>query len=259
MQNSKWKKHLKFIIGYGILILIWQLLYVVNVDVLHIWKVYNFPSPLEVARSFYNLAVDNTIMDAIAISMKRIIYGYSISLVIGITIGIILAGFKFMGEIFNGLILGFQTLPSICWIPFAILWFGLDENAILFVIAIGSVFAIAIATESGIRNVNSLYIKAGKNMGAKGVKLYLNVIIPASIPSVVSGMKQGWSFSWRGLMAGEMLAASKGLGQVLMSGRELADINQVALVMVIIILIGVSIDKLIFGKIENKLREIWGM
>ena len=191
--------------------------------------------------------------------MKRLVMGYSLSLFIGLSIGLALVKYKYIDKNCSPLILGLQTLPSICWLPFAILWYGLNENAIIFVIAIGSTFAIAIATESGIKNVSPLYIKAGRNMGASGAALYWNIIIPASLPAIISGMKQGWSFAWRGLMAGEMLAASKGLGQVLMTGRELADISQVVAVMLIIILLGLSIDKLVFSKIETDIRQKWGL
>lgn len=243
---------------YFFVILIWQLLYLINVDIIGIWKAYSFPSPIEVIKSFYSLCADGTIFTAIVASIKRILIGYGISLAIGFLLAILLANFRLIGETFNGLILGLQTLPSVCWIPFAILWFGLDASSIIFVITVGSVFAIAMATENGIRNVNPIYLKVGKNMGARGVKLYISVIIPAAIPSIISGMKQGWSFAWRGLMAGEMMFASKGLGQVLMSGRDLADINQVTVVMIIIIIIGLCVDKMIFGKIESKVRERWG-
>jgi len=174
-------------------------------------------------------------------------------------LGFILANFTFAQENFNGIILGIQTLPSICWLPFAILWFGLNESSILFVIVIGSVLSIAMAVEGGIKNINQLYIKAGKNMGAKGIQLYYNIIIPAALPSIISGMKQGWSFSWRGLIAGEMLSASKGLGQVLMAGRELADINQVTAIMIVIVVIGIFVDKVIFGCTERKIRNVWGL
>ncbi|WML36771.1 ABC transporter permease [Clostridium sp. OS1-26] len=256
MQKTKLFKN---VLVYSALIILWQLIYVINVDVLSIWKPYNFPSPIEVIKSFYSLVIDNTMVTAFAVSMKRLLIGYSISLVIGTIIGFLLAHFKIIGESLNGIILGFQTLPSICWIPFSILWFGLDESSILFVIAVGSVFAIAMAIEAGIKSVNPLYLKAGKNMGADGIKLYRNVIIPAALPSIIQGMKQGWSFSWRGLMAGEMISASKGLGQVLMAGRELADVNQVTVIMLIIVIIGLCIDKLIFGRIEEKVRYIWGL
>lgn len=252
-------KLFKMTLVYAIIIALWQAIYIINVDVLNIWKPYNFPSPIGVVKSFYSLVIDNTISTALITSMKRLVAGYAISLLIGITLGFLLAHFKFIGESLNGIILGFQTLPSICWIPFSILWFGLDESSILFVIAIGSVFAITMATESGLRSVHPLYIKAGRNMGADGLKLYKNIVIPAALPNIIHGLKQGWSFAWRGLMAGEMISASKGLGQVLMVGRELADINQVTLIMLIIIIIGLFIDKFIFGKIEDKVRYIWGV
>jgi NitT/TauT family transport system permease protein len=164
-----------------------------------------------------------------------------------------------LDENFGALILGLQTLPSICWLPFAILWYGLSESAIIFVIAIGSTFAVAMAVESGIKNVNPLYLRAARTMGASGLKSYWNVIIPASMPNVISGLKQGWSFAWRALMAGEMLTATSGLGQVLMVGRDLADISQVMAVMVIIILLGLSVDKLLFERLEANIRLRWGL
>lgn len=242
-----------------ILIVIWELVYKVGVDLLGIWKSYTFPSPVSVIKTLYSLIIDNTLGIAVVASMKRIIIGYSISIVIGTIIGMTIVNFKYLDENMSALILGLQTLPSICWLPFAILWYGLNESAIIFVIAIGSTFAVSMAIESGIKNINPLYLRASKTLGASGVKIYWNVIIPASLPSVVSGMKQGWSFAWRALMAGEMLSATKGLGQVLNLGRDLADISQVMAVMIVIIVLGLVVDKLIFGKIESNIRYRWGL
>ncbi len=224
-----------------------------------IWKSYTFPSPVSVFKTLYSLIADNTLGIAIAASMKRIIIGYSISIIIGTGIGMTIVNFKYLDENLGALILGLQTLPSICWLPFAILWYGLNESAIIFVIAVGSTFAVSMAIESGIKNINPLYIRASKTLGASGLKIYWNVIIPASLPSIISGMKQGWSFAWRALMAGEMLSATKGLGQVLNLGRDLADISQVMAVMIVIIILGLVVDKLIFGKIESNIRHRWGL
>jgi len=235
------------------------LVYKIGVEILGIWKPYVFPSPFDVFKTLYYLTIDNTIGIAILSSMQRIIIGYSLSLILGISIGLIIVNFKYIDDNLSALILGLQTLPSICWLPFAILWYGLSESAIIFVIAIGSTFAITIAIESGIKNINPLYLKAAKNMGAKGFKVYWNVIMPASLPNVISGMKQGWSFAWRALMAGEMLYATKGLGQVLTVGRDLADISQIVAVMFIIVIIGLTIDKFLFGKIESNIRYKWGL
>lgn len=239
--------------------MIWELVYKVGVDYLGVWKPYIFPSPIEVIKTLIRLILDNTIIIAIWSSLKRIAIGYILSIIIGISIGLLIVRYKYIDENFSSLMIGLQTLPSICWLPFAILWYGLDEKAIIFVIAIGSVFAISIETSSGIKNINPLYMKAGQTMGAKGLKLYWNVILPSALPAIVSGMKQGWSFAWRALMAGEMLAATTGLGQVLMIGRELADISQVVAVMLVIIIIGLGLDKCVFERIERNLRYKWGL
>lgn len=244
---------------YILLIVIWELVYKIGVDVLSIWKAYTFPSPVDVFKSLYFLSTDNTLIIAVTASMKRLMIGYLLSVVIGLALGIFIVRYKYIGENIKSFILGLQTLPSICWLPFAILWYGLSEKTIIFVIAMGSIFAISIATEGAINNVYPLYIKAAKTMGAKGVKLYLNVVVPASLPSIVAGLKQGWSFAWRALMAGEMLVATRGLGQVLMIGRDLADISQVLAVMIVIIAIGLILDNLVFGRIEASIRQKWGL
>jgi NitT/TauT family transport system permease protein len=185
--------------------------------------------------------------------------GYLLSIVIGSAIGMIMVRFRFIGENVSALLLGLQTLPSICWLPFAILWYGLNESAIIFIVAIGSLFAVALSIESGIRNINPLYIRSARTMGARGARIYLHVIVPAALPAIISGLKQGWSFAWRALMAGEMLSATVGLGQVLMLGRDLADISQVVAVMIVIIALGLIVDKLIFGRIERRVRTRWGL
>jgi len=205
------------------------------------------------------LIADGSLGIAIVASAKRIVVGYSLSIIIGIFIGLAIVRFKYLDENLSPLILGLQTLPSICWLPFSILWYGLNESAIIFVITVGSAFAVSIAIESGMKNINPLFVRAAKTMGAKGFALYWNVVIPASLPSIISGLKQGWSFAWRALMAGEMISATKGLGQVLMVGRDLADISQVMAIMIVIIVLGVAVDKLIFGRMEISIRQKWGL
>lgn len=241
------------------LIMIWGLVYKLGVDVFKIWKSYVFPSPLDVAKTLGDLISDNTLIIAIVASLKRLFIGYLISLFIGLSLGLLIVRYKYLDENFRSLILGLQTLPSICWIPFSILWFGINEKSIIFVVAIGSIFAISIATESGIKNVNPIYVKAASTMGAKGFKLYWSVILPSAMPSIISGMKQGWSFAWRALMAGEMMSATTGLGQVLTVGRELGDISQVMAIMIVIILLGFIFDKLVFEKLEKNIRYKCGL
>lgn len=202
---------------------------------------------------------NSTLGIAILVSLKRVIIGYSVSVVLGLILGVFLVKFKFLDNNFTPLILGLQTLPNICWLPFAILWYGLNESSIIFVIIIGSIFSIVISVESSIKNINPIYVKAARTLGAKGLKIYTNVILPASLPGIVSGLKQGWSFAWRALMAGEMLSATNGLGQILMMGRALGDISQVVAIMLVIIIIGLIVEKMIFGKIERSIRNKWGI
>lgn len=239
--------------------IIWELVYKLGVDLLKIWKPYTFPSPFDVLGTLVRLIGNHTIGIAIAASMKRLLAGYILSLIIGCCIGLVIVRYKTIDKYCTQLILGLQTLPSVCWLPFAVLWYGLNEKAIIFVIAIGSTFSITMAVESSIKNIDSIYLKAAKTMGAKGLKLYHRVVIPAALPGIVAGMKQGWSFAWRGLMAGEMLFATKGLGQVLMIGRDLANISQVVAIMIVIIMLGLTIDHLVFGKIQAGMRYKWGL
>ena len=241
------------------LIILWTLIYNIFVVKLELWKPYVFPSPKDVFLTLEALIKDKTLFFGIISSLQRLIIGFGISLVIGVVLGVIIVRYEYLRENVRDLVLGLQTLPSVAWIPFSILWFGLSEATIIFVIAIGSTFAIAIATEDGIKNVNPQFLKAAKTMGIKGQKLYFKVVLPAALPMIVSGMKQGWSFAWRALMAGEMLVGTKGLGYILMVGRDLADISQVVAVMIVIILLGILIEKLVFVKIESNLREKWGL
>lgn len=242
-----------------ILILIWEAVYKLNVDVLGVWESYSFPSPIDFFKTLYQLIADNTILIATVASLKRLFLGYLLSLVLGLILGLVIVSNKYIDENMSSLILGLQTLPSICWLPFAILWYGINESAIIFLISIGSTFAISMALVDALKNVNPLFIRAARTMGAKGIKLYTTVFIPAALPSLISGMKQGWSFAWRALMAGEMLSSTKGLGQVLMVGRDLADISQVLVIMVVIVVLGVVFEKFIFGNIEQRIRIRFGL
>lgn len=259
MQAEKRRALAKKIVFFVAVILLWQLIFYLTTSVFHIWKPYMFPSPLGVAKTFYSLVAGNTLLVAVGTSLRRVFLGYFLSIVIGTALGLLIYRFSFLNETLKPVFLGLQTLPSICWLPFAILWFGLNESAILFVIVIGSTFSITIAVDAGMKSVNPLFIKAGRTMGANRIKLFANVILPDSLPHILVGLKQGWSFCWRALMNGEMLSATKGLGQILMLGRDLSDINQVMCIMVVIIVLGVSIDRLLFGLMENRMRKNRGL
>ena len=150
-------------------------------------------------------------------------------------------------------------MPSICWLPLGILWFGLTDAAILLVIILGSLFSMTIATEDGIKHISPIYVKAARTMGSGGFGLYWGVVLPAALPSIVSGLKQGWSFAWRSLMAGELLFVSLGLGHLLQMGRELNDVARVFAVMTVIVAIGLFVDSFVFGAVQKKIRIRWGL
>lgn len=245
---------LKLIVFYLLLLGIWE-----GVASIGIWPSYLFPSPLSVIKSLVTGFENDTFTIGILASMKRVMIGYSLSIVGGVLLGLVIGRVKILDETFGTIVLGFQALPSICWLPIALLWFGLSENAIIMVVVLGSLFAITIGVDAGVKNVPPIYLRAARTMGASGFQLYTRVIIPAAIPSIISGFKQGWSFAWRSLMAGELLYVTIGLGHLLNIGRELNDISQVVAVMVVIIVIGITVDRLIFTKLENRVRERWGL
>lgn len=248
---NKFTRRLLFYIG---LISGWSLLVAAK-----IWPEYIFPSPWGVLSSFVDGIKDYTFITGTLISLKRIAIGYGISVFFGMLLGFAIGRFRILEETVGSVVVGLQTLPSVCWLPLSILWFGLNEKAIIFVVIMGALLAITISTDSGVKQIPPIYLKAGKNMGAKGMTLLTTILLPAALPAIIAGLKQGWSFAWRSLMAGELLYVSLGLGQLLMMGRELNDMNRVIAVMLVLILIGVTFDRLIFAKLEAAIRERCGL
>jgi NitT/TauT family transport system permease protein len=249
-QNTLARK----IIFFATLLAVWQM-----VAWSGLWAEYIFPSPLSVARTLVRGFQNGMFVVGIATSMRRLLIGFGISAVIGILGGLAVGRNKLLDETVGSIVLGLQTLPSICWLPLALLWFGLSETAMLFVVVMGALLAITTATEAGVKNTPPLYLRAARNLGARGWKMYALVIFPAALPEIITGMKLGWSFAWRPLMAAELLYVSLGLGYLLMMGRELNDMSQVIAVMLVIIAIGLIVDRLIFAPIETRVRARWGL
>ncbi|MCE9617300.1 MAG: ABC transporter permease [Nitrosarchaeum sp.] len=244
----------KQIIFYVALVAIWQLVSMTN-----IWPNNLFPSPYEVAEDLVYTASDGSLFFGIGTSILRLIIGLAIAIVGGMLLGIFMARIEIINQTIGSLVLGLQSIPSVAWVPLAILWFGLTDGGIIFVTAIGSMFAVTIATYTGVKNINPHYIEAARNMGAKGTQLAIYVLIPAAFPYLISGFKQGWAFAWRGVIGAELLFSFLGLGFLLNVGRQLNDISQVFAIMLVIMMVGIAIDGIIFKRLENKVMSRWGL
>ena len=222
------------------------------------WPDYLMPGPLAVGRAIVAGLKSGLFLQGTLVSMVRLLTGYGISLVGGVLIGTLLVRFTWLRETLGALIVGLQALPSVCWLPLAILWFGLNERAITFVVVMGSLFSIVLGVQSGIANTSPIFVKAARNLGASGVRLYTEVVLPAAFPTILAGLKQGWAFAWRSLMAAELLYFSLSLGNLLQTGRDLNDAAQVMAVMVLIIAVGVAFNQLLFAPLERRVAERWG-
>ena len=234
---------------------IWQIVFLLNV-----WPKVALPSPAMVSGSFEELIQDMTLIDGIAVTMYRLIIGFSISIIIGIGIGLAMVKFSGFGKTMSSFAVGLQSFPSVAWVPFAILLIGLNDFGILFVVIMSSVFSVMMSTYSGVRNIPHIYIRAARNMGAKGFSLFWYLMIPAATPSLLIGLKQAWSFAWHALIGAEILiAASVGLGHVLLVGREFQLMDQIIASMITIFVIGLIFDRLLFSKLEDRVREKWGL
>ena len=241
------------IVFFAALLLLWE-----GVARSGLWESYLFPGPIIVGQTLIDGIVGGEYVRAALVSLQRIAVGYGISLVLGVSIGALIARNPILEDTLGSLVTGLQALPSVCWLPLAILWLGLSESAIQFVIVMGALFSIILGVRDGIRNTPPVFVKAARNLGATGLTLYTQVIIPAALPSIVAGLKQGWAFAWRSLMAAELLFFSLSLGNLLQTGRDFNDASGVMAVMVLIVAVGVTVNQLIFAPIERRIGERWG-
>ncbi len=244
----------KKIAFFIILVTVWQ-----AISMADVWPNNIFPSPYEVGEDLVYMAADGSLFFGIGTSLMRLVVGLAIAITGGVILGIFMARVETVNQTIGSLVLGLQSIPSIAWVPLAILWFGLTDGGIIFVTAIGAIFAVTINTYTGVKNIDPHYIEAARNMGAKGTQLITSVLIPAAFPYMISGFKQGWAFAWRGVIGAELLFSFLGLGFLLNVGRQLNDVSQVIAIMFVIMLIGMAVDGFIFKKIENKVMSRWGL
>jgi len=250
--QSLWPK----VLAVVIVLAVWQLV------VLSEWKSpYVLPGPAAVFEELRNEVTTGAFWNSILITMRRALVGFFFAILIGTAIGAAVAAFRPLRAAIGSLITGLQTMPSVIWFPFAILLFKISEGAIMFVVILGAAPSIANGLISGIDYVPPNWKRVGKVLGMRGLSLYRHLILPASLPSFVSGTKQGWSFAWRSLMAGELLVIVVGqlsLGARLQGARDLNDAPSLLAFIIVILLIGILVD-IVFNAADKALRRRWGL
>ena len=221
------------------------------------------PSPLAVWHSASTLLHEGILWRAVGNSLRRAALGFLASVVIGTSLGILLVKFRFLRMGIGPLISGLQSLPSVAWVPAAIIWFGVGDAAIYTVVLFGAVPSIATGLMAGVRQVPPIYLRVGRVIGARGLGALQFITMPAALPSFFAGLRQGWAFSWRALMAAELITTSPGLGnslgQLLQNGRRLSDMSLVLTAIFLILAVGIGVESVIFGPIERKILRTRGL
>lgn len=249
------KDTLSLFIFISVFLALWQLVYMSE-----ILPKLSLPSPLAVGQTIIELLFDFTLVKGTAFTLWRLFLGFILSLAIGLITGLLMIKFQQFGKTMSSFAVGLQSFPSIAWIPFAILLIGFNDFGILFVVVMSSVFSVMLSTYGGLRNVPPIYIRAARNMGGKGFSLFRYVLIPAATPTLIMGMRQAWSFAWHALIGAEMLITTLvGLGYILSVGREFSNMSQIIATMIVIFTIGLIFDRVVFIKIEEKIRDRWGL
>jgi NitT/TauT family transport system permease protein len=239
-------------------LVIWQALWASA-----IWPEFKLPAPVAVWDSFAARLVTGEIWSILWTSISRAFLGFAIALVIATPLGLLVAKVKVVRSAIGPLLSGLQSLPSVAWVPAAILWFGLTDATIYFVVLLGSVPSIANGLVSGIDQIPPILPRVGKVLGARGLTSARHVLLPAALPGYLAGCKQGWAFSWRSLMAAEIIAAGPllgvGLGAYLKQGSDYNDISAVFAAIVLILVVGIGIELLVFRPIERRVLRARGL
>jgi NitT/TauT family transport system permease protein len=285
-RTSAWADLVLRLAFLALLLALWKLAHWVVVEHTGWWSGALFPAPERVGRWLWDgfglsyltggyrpppgLPAPDSFLEALGqadyplavlSTVGRLAQGYALALALGLPLGLLIARSSLLEKTLGWVAVSLQGLPSICWIPLALLWFGRGGGAgpILFVTVMGALFATAITVADGVRNVPPILSQAGRTLGARGARLYLEVLLPAALPAVVSGLKVGWAFAWRSLMAGEIVVYAGGLGFLIHRDREFGDTPGVMASILVVLLLGSTIQSLVFGPIERRVRRLWGL
>ena len=248
---SLWPKALAVII----VLAIWQLIHISG------WKKDIFPGPGGTLGNLGDQLKTGLLWHAIATTAERAVIGFGLAVLTGAVTGALVSRIGPLRAAFGSLITGLQTMPSIAWFPFAIILFGISTTAILFVIVLGAAPSIANGLIAGVDYTPPILLRAGATMGLRRLSLYRHLILPASLPAMVAGLRQGWAFAWRSLMAGELLviiANQPSLGVLLSTDQDQADMQSATAIIIVILLIGIFVHTL-FSMADNAIRRRWGL
>ncbi|MFE3285134.1 ABC transporter permease [Streptomyces sp. NPDC059233] len=252
------KKVLPPLLAVGLVLLVWQILVAAKIT-----EETKLPPLSAVWDSLSDMWLKGTLIDVVWTSVSRGLLGFLLALAIGTPLGLLVARVKLVRAAIGPILQGLQSLPSVAWVPPAVLWFGLNDAMMFTVILLGAVPSIANGLVAGIDQIPPLYLRAGRTLGATGLRGARHVIMPGALPGYVAGLKQGWAFSWRSLMAAEIIASSPdlglGLGQLLENGRNNIDLPGVFLAIILILVVGIAIDLLIFSPAERRVLRSRGL
>jgi NitT/TauT family transport system permease protein len=243
------------LLAIALVLAIWQLIHVSG------WKKFVFPGPGATLSSLWDQASTGELWQATATTVQRAVIGFALAVLIGTVVGTLVARIPPLRAAVGSLITGLQTLPSVVLIPFALIVFGITTSAIMFVIVMGAAPSVANGLIAGIDYTPPLLLRAGKMMGLRRFSLYWHLILPASLPSFVAGLRQGWAFSWRGLMAGELLvniANRPSLGVLLSTYQAQSDMADLTAIIIVILILGI-IAHAAFGLADSSIRRRWGL
>ncbi|MFJ3223832.1 ABC transporter permease [Streptomyces sp. NPDC086783] len=251
LRQTLVQKVLPPLIAIALVLVVWQALISFKV----VDDPTKLPSPGDVWAEVEDAWLEGKLLGYIWTSVSRGLLGFLMALAIGTPLGLLVARVRFVRAAIGPVLSGLQSLPSVAWVPPAVIWLGLEPSMMYAVILLGAVPSIANGLVSGVDQVPPLYLRAGRTLGAKGLLHTWHIVMPAALPGYLAGLKQGWAFSWRSLMAAEIIASSPelgvGLGQLLENGRTVSSMSMVFLAILLILIVGIAIDLLIFSPLER--------
>src|SRR5450759_220601 len=255
LARKAWAAAWPKLLAIALVLVIWQLVHLTG------WKSYVLKGPGTVLSDLWHQMHHAQLWQVIGVTLRSAAVGYALALVIGSAIGVLVARIPPLRAAVGSIITGLQTMPSIAWFPFAIIIFGENTSAILFVVILGAAPSIANGLITGVDYTPPLLLRAGKTMGLRRIALYRHLILPASLPTYVAGMKQGWAFAWRSLMAGQLLviiANTSSIGVLLSNDQDQTDMPGAMAIMIVILVLGIMVDGL-FNIADGRIRRRWGL